>query len=49
MTELFWLLQRLNWLAILDIALVALVFLGCCCWSRPRKPCHCCVGCWCWG
>ncbi len=28
MTELLWLLQRLNWLAILDIALVALVFFG---------------------
>ena len=26
MTELFWLLQRLNWLSILDIALVGLVF-----------------------
>jgi len=28
MTELFWLLQRLNWLSILDIALVAAVFLA---------------------
>jgi diadenylate cyclase len=28
MTEVIWLLQRLDWLAILDIALVALVFFG---------------------
>jgi len=28
MTELFWLLQRIDWLALLDIALVALVFFG---------------------